>query len=208
MDVPENNFDRLMFFAAARETSEANYERDPLDADNLTRWGGSLLELSQFQDGPECLMMVKEAILRLEKALEINPRKHDALWCLGNANTQHAFLSADQEMAKAYFSKATDCFQKAVDEDPENELYRKSLEVTEKFAQAPDLHMEIQRQAVSASPAAPASNTKGSKKKNKKKKKKSNDLTYDICGWVILAVGILTWVGMAKSHLPPPSSLT
>ncbi|CAA6667883.1 unnamed protein product [Spirodela intermedia] len=199
MDLQQNEFDRLVFFEAARKTSEANYAKNPLDADNLTRWGGALLELSQFQNGPECLKMVKEAVSRLEQALEVNPKKHDTLWCLGNAHTQHAFLATDQDMAKAYFTKATTCFRQAVEEDPGNELYLKSLEVTVK---APDLHLEIQRQAASqqaaASPPSSASNAKVSKKK------KSNDLTYDICGWIILAVGIITWVGMAKSHLPPP----
>nr|GEZ44606.1 hypothetical protein [Tanacetum cinerariifolium] len=35
-------------------------------------------------------------------------------------------------------------------------------------------------------------------------KNKSSDLKYDICGWVILAVGIFTWIGMAQSQMPPP----
>lgn len=37
-----------------------------------------------------------------------------------------------------------------------------------------------------------------------KKKNKSSDLKYDIGGWIILAVGIVAWIGFAKSQMLPP----
>jgi carbon monoxide dehydrogenase subunit G len=37
-----------------------------------------------------------------------------------------------------------------------------------------------------------------------KKKKRNTEFTYDVCGWIILACGIVAWVGMAKSLGPPP----
>lgn len=46
----------------------------------------------------------------------VNPKKHDTLWCLGNAHTSQAFLIPDQEEAKGYFDKAAEYFQQAVDE--------------------------------------------------------------------------------------------
>ncbi|XP_064975478.1 mitochondrial import receptor subunit TOM20-like isoform X2 [Musa acuminata AAA Group] len=182
MDLQQNDFDRLLFFEHARKTAEAAYSSNPLDADNLTRWGGALLELSSFQSGDDSIKMVKDAISKLEAALEVNPSKHDTLWCLGNAHTSHAFFTQDRETAMGYFDKATQCFQQA-------------LEL------APELHLELQKQM--ASQQASQGTTSASNVKAPKKKK-SSDLKYDILGWVILAVGIVVWVGLAKSHGPPP----
>ncbi|KAI4350508.1 hypothetical protein L6164_004958 [Bauhinia variegata] len=201
MDVqPHSDFDRLLFFEHARKTAEANYAKDPLDADNLTRWAGSLLEISQFQSVDDSKKMIEEATSKLEEALMIDPKKHDALWCLGNAHTSNAFLIPDQDEAKEYFDKATICFQRAVDENPSSEFYRKSLDVA---AKAPVLHAEIHKQAFGQQGMGTAgpSSTPGSRIIFKSKK---SDLKYDIFGWIILAVGIVAWIGFAKSQPPPP----
>lgn len=46
----------------------------------------------------------------------LNPKKHEALWCLGNAHTSHAFLTPDPEEAKGYFESAAHYFQQAAAE--------------------------------------------------------------------------------------------
>ncbi|KAL3829479.1 hypothetical protein ACJIZ3_018281 [Penstemon smallii] len=198
MDM-SSDFDRLLFFEHARRTAEATYAKNPLDADNLTRWGGVLLELSQFMNGPESKQMVQDAIDKLEEALVVNPKKHDALWCLGNAYTSTALLIPDLDEARVFFDKATTYFEQAYEEEPQNELYKKSLEVA---AKAPELHVEIHKhgglaqQAMGPGPSASTS--------TKSKKSNNNDLKYDIFGWVILAVGVVAWIGFAKSNMPPP----
>jgi tetratricopeptide (TPR) repeat protein len=201
MDFSQEDFDRLLLFEHTRKTAEDYYAKEPLDADNLTKWGGALVELSQFQNVNDAKTMIFDAISKLEEALQINPEKHDTMWCLGNAHTSIAFLTPDFGDAKSNFDEAAKYFQKAAEEDPSNELYQKSLQVA---AKAPELHMEIHKQGVmqqaSGGPSASA------KEKNSKKKKQSSDLKYDIFGWVILAVGIVAWVGMAKSQIPPPPS--
>ncbi|CAL2230742.1 unnamed protein product [Prunus armeniaca] len=132
MQFSQDDFDRLLLFEHTRKTAEVNYAKNPLDADNLTKWGGALLELSQFQSLADSKGMINDSISKLEEALQINPAKHDALWCLGNAHTSFAFLTPDLDEARPYFDKASEFFQKAADEDPGNELYQKSLEVTSK----------------------------------------------------------------------------
>ncbi|XP_054786949.1 mitochondrial import receptor subunit TOM20-like [Prosopis cineraria] len=194
------DFDQLLLFEHARKTAEDNYAGNPQDVDNLTRWGSALLELSQFQSNSDAMKMVEDSISKLEEALTIDPKKHDALWCLGNAHTSRAFLTSDLEMAKVYFDRASEYFQQAFDEDPGNELYRKSLEVT---AKACEMHKEIHepgfaQQAAETGPSI-SSGTKT------QKKRQSSDLKYDIFGWIILAVGIVAWVGLGKPH-PPPTS--
>ncbi|XP_073280567.1 mitochondrial import receptor subunit TOM20-like isoform X4 [Primulina huaijiensis] len=197
MDM-SSDFDRLLFFEHARRTAEATYAKNPLDTDNLTRWGGVLLELAQFQSGPESKKMVLDAISKLGEALDVDPRKHDTLWALGNAYTSNAFLFPDLDEARPYFDKAAQYYEQAVELEPSNELYKKSLEVAVK---APELHVEFHKhgfsqQAMGSGPSA-STNTKT-------KKAKTSDLKYDIFGWVILAVGIVAWVGFAKSNVPSP----
>nr|KJB76401.1 hypothetical protein B456_012G086800 [Gossypium raimondii] len=169
---------------------------------NLTRWAGALLELSQFQSVPDSQKMIQDAISKLEEALSINPRKHDALWCLGNAQTSFAFLTNKEDEARPYFEKAAQYFQQAVDEDPSNDIYLKSLEIS---AKAPELHQEIIKHGLGQQTlgAGPSTSTSSNSTKTATKNKNSSDLKYDICGWIILAVGIVAWVGFAKSQMPP-----
>ncbi|KAG4990000.1 hypothetical protein JHK82_032312 [Glycine max] len=209
MEFSQDDFDRLLLFEHTRKTAEANYAENPQDADNLTRWGGALIELSSFQAPRDAKAMIDDALSKLEESLLINPTKHDTLWCLGNANTSYAFLIPDITEAKGYFDKALEYFQKAAEEDPENDLYRKSLQVAVKgncfldslFFMAPELHMEIHKNGLGLMSNAGSSATS---KEKESKKQKSNDFKYDIFGWIILAVGIVAWVGMAKSNIPPP----
>ncbi|KAL8132533.1 mitochondrial import receptor subunit TOM20-like [Apium graveolens] len=200
MDM-QSDFDRILFFEHARKAAEASYSKDPLDSENLTRWGGALLELSQFQNVIEAKKMLDDAMSKFDEALIIDSKKHDALWCMGNANTSYAFLTPDTDEAKVYFDKATDYFQQAVDQDGSNELYLKSLEVA---AKAPELHSEVHKQGGFAQQAAlgPGPSTSASAKFGKGKK--SSDLKYDIFGWVILVVAIVAWTGFAKSNMPSP----
>ncbi|XP_015900886.1 mitochondrial import receptor subunit TOM20-like [Ziziphus jujuba] len=201
MEFSQEDFERLIIvLERTRKVAELNYAKDPLDADNLTKWAGSLLELSQYQNTEaDTMAMIKDSISKFEEALLINPSKHNALWCLGNANANYGLLIPEVDEAKPYFGKAAECFQKAVEEDPTNELYLKSSEFASK---ALDLHSEFHSQVQQNIGAGPASSSL-----SKKSKSKSSDLKYDIFGWVILAVGLvasLAWAGIAKSNIPPP----
>ncbi|CAI0457637.1 unnamed protein product [Linum tenue] len=198
MELAGNEFDRILFFEHARKTAEAAYANNPLDAENLTRWGGSLLELAQFQSVADSKKMIQDGMNKFEEALLINPKKHDTLWCLGNAHTSFAFLTPDEEEADVYFKKAAAYFQQAVDEVPFPLVSTACLVVIRK---APDLHAEIHKHSSFNKPDTGGPSTSTSTRT--KKKNKNTDFTYDAFGWVILAVGIVAWIGFAKSQMPP-----
>ncbi|TYI05357.1 hypothetical protein ES332_A10G082700v1 [Gossypium tomentosum] len=193
-----NKLNRLLFFDQARKISEANYTSDPNDADNLTRWAESLLELSQCQCPQDSLKMIQ-----VRAGIVYKPRKHETLWCLGNAQTSLVFLTKTEDEARPYFKQAAKYFLQAVDEDPTNEVYLKSLEISSK---APKLHREILKHGLDQQivGVGPSTATSSSSAKDAKKGKKSYNLKYDIVGWIVLAIGIVVWVGFAKSQMPPP----
>ena len=143
MELPAEELERMQFFEQARARAEQDHKANPSDAQVLTRWGGALLELAHFKQGPEAVQMIELAVSKFEAALAINPKKHDALWCLGNALTSQGFLFQEAERAGDFFDKAKTCFQRALNEEPTNEIYKKALEMTDK---APGLHAELQRQ--------------------------------------------------------------
>lgn len=195
----QGDFDRL-FFEHVCKTSELAHPKNPQDAENLTRWGETLMELAPFHDRPDSERYITEAESKLEEALKIQPGKPETLWSLGNAHTSHGFVTDDHEIAKGHFAKATECFQEAVNGDQLNELYLRAFEVSLK---APDLHLGFHRNVssqVAAAGGPSASNVKVTQKK------RNSELKYEVLGWVILAVGIVAWVGMVKSHVPAPTS--
>eukprot|EP00200_Dunaliella_tertiolecta_P003891 CAMPEP_0202346526 /NCGR_PEP_ID=MMETSP1126-20121109/5277_1 /ASSEMBLY_ACC=CAM_ASM_000457 /TAXON_ID=3047 /ORGANISM="Dunaliella tertiolecta, Strain CCMP1320" /LENGTH=173 /DNA_ID=CAMNT_0048937943 /DNA_START=117 /DNA_END=635 /DNA_ORIENTATION=+ len=133
--------DRENFFEAARLQAQRDFEKDKKNAQALVRWGGALLELAHYKSGRESTDMIKQAIVKLQQSLEIDPSRADAEWCLGNAFTSMGFLQDDKPSAQELFSRAALCFKKCSVQDPSNETYKKAIEMCEK---APEYYDEIQ----------------------------------------------------------------
>jgi hypothetical protein len=122
--------------------------------------------------------------------------------------TSQGFLYADADKAQQFFNRAKECFEKALAEEPKNEVYRKSLEMTER---APSLHAELQKQLQeqqqqqqhhqqpTGRPGAgsntitvqPSGGSGGSERSNSRGGEQSDpksDFWYDLAGWGILSL--------------------
>lgn len=160
------------------------------------------------------LALYTQAVQKFEEALKINPRKHDALWCLGNALTSQGFLYAEAERAQQFFNRAKDCFEKALAEDPKNDVYRKSLEMTER---APSLHAELQQQlqeqsqqqaargGASGSSASTVTIQSGGASRGSERGSRASeqadprvDFWYDVAGWGVLSLIIAGCAMLAR----------
>jgi tetratricopeptide (TPR) repeat protein len=194
VELPKEELERMVFFEEARKLAESDHDKDPADAQVLTRWGGALLELAHFRHGSDAVEMIELAVGKFEAALKINPKKHDALWCLGNALTSQGFLFKDQIKAEEFFDEAKSCFQRALNEEPTNDIYRKALEMTDK---APGLHAELQRQMdeqMQEDTERPPQSHAGSHAK----KRVSSESWYDVGGWICFAGIALSWVMLLR----------
>ncbi|XP_071735920.1 mitochondrial import receptor subunit TOM20-like isoform X1 [Rutidosis leptorrhynchoides] len=140
----QKDLDRFLIFEHARRNAEAEYLKNPTDADNLTRWGEALLKLAPFCNINRSKKFLRDAKSKLDEALTINPAKHEALWYLGKVHIANAFVTYDEDEAKIQFDLAKECFEKALKECPGNEEYQKNLDslVTE----APEIRKKAHKQ--------------------------------------------------------------
>lgn len=202
--IPQEELQRLMIFEENMKQATAEYKRNPKDVENLTKLGRNLVELAQFMQGPDAVEMIDDAVSKLEEAVTMAPKKHDALWWLGNAHTTKGFQTPEAVLAHASFQKAAVVFRQALEIEPRNEAYRKSLEVSLK---APELHEELHKQ-MAMQAAVTGMGQGGAESSKAPKKKKSSDLWYDVAGWVVLAVGLVTYLGfvnMRAAAAAPPA---
>ena len=159
------------------------------------------MELAHFRQGPEAVDMIEQAVNKFNDALDIDPRRHDALWCLGNALTSQGFLYEDASRAAEFFDQAKDCFMRALAEDPSSDIYKKALEMTDK---APGLHAELQRslreqadqQRAAQYGGGGGSNAAGGEGGGKQKE---DEFWFEVGGWIIFGVMGLSLMVMQSS---------
>jgi len=173
------DFEKLIFYEAAKDQALREYKKNNKDVNACLRLGGAMIELSHYKSGAEAIQSMEEGMKKIEEALAIDPKKHEALWCLGNALTSKGFLEADSKEAQKYFDQAEDYFKKAVKEDPNNEVYKKALEMN---ATAPSWHAKIQTQIQEQRQKA----QEAEKAEQSKLAAQNTDYLYDVAGWVIL----------------------
>jgi tetratricopeptide (TPR) repeat protein len=206
--LSREDLDRLHFFQVTREEAEEVYKHSPEDADNLTRWGGALMELAQVP-GVDSTNLMDEAAAKLQMALKVNPKKHDALWCLGNVHTQQGFMVREASEANKYFDKANALFQRALDEEPNNPMYKHGLEMSTK---APglfqELHEELRAREAEITPASSGAASGPNVSARQKKKQADSDFKYDVIGWVVMIGIAVTWLGVAASRAAPTPAST
>lgn len=121
--------------------SEDRCKENPNDAEELTRWAVALLYLTRNQSLPTSLHTIELAFPKLEKAFSLNPNNPDILWITGMTFSYKASLLIKQDedevlnldLAEFYYKKAAEYFQRAYNQDPHNQAYKSSHEVSTKL---------------------------------------------------------------------------
>lgn len=109
--------------------SEDRCKENPNDAEELTRWAVALLYLTRNQSLPTSLHTIELAFPKL------------ILWITGMAFSSKASLLIKQDedevlnldLAEFYYKKAAEYFQRAYNQDPHNQAYKSSHEVSTKL---------------------------------------------------------------------------
>lgn len=210
-------FERYLFFESQREQAARDHASNKDDPQALLRWGGALLELAHFRQGPESLNSIEQAVEKFEAALKLQADMHEAMWCLGNAFTAKGLLMPNAEQANQNFSKAAVQFKKALEADPTNAAYLRAMDM---IGKAPGIYVEVQAQLQAqeqareersaaersggGSSARGGSGGSGSQPRGQAASKQGvSDFWYDVGGWVVLAGLVGGYLVAANSAAPP-----
>ena len=193
--MQSEEMERLIFFEQTRLEATAKTQSDPKDPQGWLQLGGSLLELAHFRRGAEAHDMLSESIEAFEKVLKLDPNRHEAMWCLGNALTSEGFLGVNRDEAIAKFEKASVFFDQAYRLAPQNEHYKKSMEMAPKAEQIYDqVHAGPEPMMMGGGgPMPPPASSID---------QKNDDFFYTCVGWGVLAASIITFAMFAPK--PPP----
>ncbi|GFR43811.1 hypothetical protein Agub_g4936 [Astrephomene gubernaculifera] len=197
--------DREQFFEAARKQAKEDFESDNSNVQALVRWGGAMLELAHYKQGEESVDMIKEAIVKLQQAVSLDAERADAYWCLGNAYTSLGFLCPEKSRALQNFNEASKAFKHCYDKEPNNETYKKALEMCEK---APDYYDEIQSHISQQTAVMEATGGRRGGAAGAAAAGSSSvpEWVWDLGGWVLLGVAVTGALILAKSGAPKPTA--
>ncbi|KAG2488673.1 hypothetical protein HYH03_012834 [Edaphochlamys debaryana] len=192
--------DREQFFEAARQQAQREFDADNTNVQALVRWGGAMLELAHYKQGDASVNMIEDAITKLKQAISIDSDRADAYWCLGNAYTSLGFLCPDKAKANQRFQEASAAFKHCHDKEPDNETYKKALEMCDK---APDYYDEIQsHMAAAGGPGGERDGGRGGAKGGPQ----IAEIWWDIGGWVLLGAAVVGALYLARASAPKPTA--
>lgn len=67
----------------------------------------------------------------------------ESLWPVASLSLSQGFLSGDEATANAFFTKASTCFTKAVEQEPGNDSYRRAKEMSAKVGWVAGVHLWV-----------------------------------------------------------------
>lgn len=135
MNVPQDQIAEMMFNMHKQcEFFAASVNYNEKDDTSYASWGSMLMHLSMVHEQQdEKKKYLKQAIEKLQRALEINPDSHThegelAVFSLGNAYYFEFFLEKNDSKAEASLKKAKVQFEDSMKREPGNLAYRQMLE--------------------------------------------------------------------------------
>jgi len=213
----QDALERLMVCEQLRQNYEAKLEIIPFDVRVLLDLGQVLMELSNFQDGDNELLMTRKALDQFEKALSVRPDSHEVLWHMGNTYLLQAFHATMESEMGNLIDQSKGCYEMALTLDPISERYMQSIEA---ITHMPEYIAQLQTEteAANLSKPPPSANSagmtaarlgqdcKGTRISAEITPWYKSDIILDIAGWVALALAFVGFLKLCPMATTSPSA--